>query len=95
MKQEFLNEIIGAGRALGEQQAVSDFDGQPNAPPTSRLVAEMRVLSVLERAIRASLQDCATELRASGATWREIGEAAGTSLQNAHSRWRRPTSTGG
>ena len=52
-----------------------------------RLLVQLRQLGALERFVKVALQDCATELRRERATWAEIGEAFGSTLQSAYGRW--------
>lgn len=48
---------------------------------------EFAELARLERVLRQVLDDAVRGMRQSGATWQEIGDAAGTSRQAAHERW--------
>lgn len=56
-------------------------------PAKDRLLEQLRQLGMLERYVKVALQDCATELRREPATWAEIGDAFGSSLQSAYNRW--------
>lgn len=62
-------------------------EAEPIQAERHELAKELAALASLQRIVRIALSECATDLREAGASWREIGEATGTTMQNAHARW--------
>jgi len=52
-------------------------------------IEELRELLALERVLDQALHDSVAGLRATGMTWQQLGEAAGTTRQGAQQRWGR------
>jgi len=50
---------------------------------------EFAQLAKLDQVLQLTMDDAVRGLRASGLTWQQIGDAAGTTRQAAHQRWAR------
>jgi hypothetical protein len=67
----------------------SDEVAVPTEQPIDKRMALAALVVALEHAKRAAdeVDQKAAEARSAGATWTEVGEAAGISMQAAHQRW--------
>lgn len=79
---------------LNFQRRHPDWVDQTQTPPDDQLAHRERTLRDVSAVAAADLQvdllltTAVLSARRAGATWKQVGEAAGVSLKNAHARWR-------